>query len=357
VAKRSEERTANYLRLIRGEERGPRASMIRGLLRMASWTYGSATWLRNRCFDWGWKPGVAASVPVMSVGNLTVGGTGKTPCVEYIARFLRDLDVRVAILSRGYGSAGGPNDEALLLAENLPNVPHLQGADRVALAAKAVAKFDFNALILDDGFQHRRLKRDLDIVLVDATQPWGFGRLLPRGLLREPPRELWRADVVLITHSDQVAEENLRQLKSEIRHLSPHAIIVESEHRPLEWLTADSRTIPLDEIHGNTAAFCGIGNPAAFRNTLESIGVTIREFRAFPDHHRYDSAELESWVQQLPSDWPVLTTQKDLVKLKQTKLAAHDLLALRIELSIQKGEEALQQMICSVVPAAAQLSP
>jgi tetraacyldisaccharide 4'-kinase len=356
VAERSEERMAKYLRLISGEEHGARANIFRGFLRAASWTYGSAMWLRNRCFDWGWKQSVAAAVPVISVGNLTVGGTGKTPCVEFIARVLRDAGVRVAILSRGYGSNSGPNDEARMLADNLPDVPHLQGADRVALAAKAVAQFESEVLILDDGFQHRRLRRALDIVLIDATQSWGHDHVLPRGLLREPSRELWRADVVLLTRCDQVGAEDKRQLKSEVCRLAPDALIVESEHRPVEWLTADGQTIPLDEIQGNAAVFCGIGNPTAFRKTLESIGITIREFRAFPDHHRYDQHQLESWARQLRQDWPILTTQKDLVKFKQSKLAGHNLLALRIEMSIRKGEEALRQLLINAVPVAAQLS-
>jgi tetraacyldisaccharide 4'-kinase len=352
----NEQRTASYLRLISGEKRGVSASAFRRSLRAASWTYGSAAWLRNRCFDWGWRQSAAASVPVISVGNLTVGGTGKTPCVEYIARFLHKSGIRVAILSRGYGSNGGPNDEALLLATNLPDVPHLQGPDRVSLANEAVTKFDSQVLILDDGFQHRRLQRTLDVVLIDATEAWGYGHLLPRGLLRESPRELRRADAVLLAHCDQVRDQDRQQLTREIRNLSPHALVVETEHRPLEWLVADGGTRPLDEVSGDVAAFCGIGNPDTFRRTIHSIGLMIREFRAFPDHHHYDPVELESWARQLPQGRPILTTQKDLVKLKQTKLAGHDLLAVRIDLSIQKGEEALRQMITNVVPAAAQLS-
>jgi tetraacyldisaccharide 4'-kinase len=353
----SEQRTASYLRLISGEMRGVSASAFRRSLRAASWTYGSAAWLRNRSFDWGWRLSAATSVPVISVGNLTVGGTGKTPCVEYIARFLHQSGIRVAILSRGYGSNGGPNDEALLLARNLPDVPHLQGTDRVALANDAVAKFASEVLILDDGFQHRRLQRALDVVLIDATEAWGYGHLLPRGLLRESPRELRRADAVLLAHCDQVRDQDRQQLTREIRHLSPNALVVETEHRPLEWLVADGGTRPLNEVCGNVAAFCGIGSPDTFRRTLHSIGVMIREFRGFPDHHHYDPVELESWARQLPQGRPILTTQKDLVKLKRTQLADHDLLALRIDLSVQKGEEALRQMITNVVPAGAQLSP
>jgi tetraacyldisaccharide 4'-kinase len=156
-------------------------------LRAVSVPYGLAVRVRNWLYDRGWKRVVRAAVPVVSVGNLTLGGTGKTPCVEYVARFYRRLDLRVAILSRGYGSRAGRNDEALVLEENLPDVPHLQGPDRAALAAIGVEELESEILVLDDGFQHRRLARDLDLVLIDATEPWGYGYLFPRGLLREPP--------------------------------------------------------------------------------------------------------------------------------------------------------------------------
>ena len=144
--------------------------------------YGLVVRVRNRAYDGGLFQIRRVDVPVVSIGNLTAGGTGKTPCVEYVARFYRQLDLRVAILSRGYGAASGPNDEALLLEENLPDVPHLQGADRVETATTAVEELESEVLVLDDGFQHRRLGRDLDVVLIDATCPWGYGHLLPRGL-------------------------------------------------------------------------------------------------------------------------------------------------------------------------------
>src|SRR4029077_10261881 len=140
---------------------------------------------RNLAFDHGWKTSVKVGVPVVSVGNLTLGGTGKTQCVEYLAKLFRGNDLQVAILSRGYGMDRGPNDEALVLEENCPDVPHLQGPDRATLAQTAIEELESDLLILDDGFQHRRLHRDLDIVLIDATCPWGLGYLFPRGLLRE----------------------------------------------------------------------------------------------------------------------------------------------------------------------------
>ena len=150
--------------MLAGERRGLGAALQRSGLRVASGPYGWAVAIRNGLFDHGWKVAEHAGVPVVSVGNLTVGGTGKTPCVEYVARFFRQQDRRVAILSRGYGSEQGPNDEALVLEENLPDVPHLQGADRVALAQTAVEELESEVLVLDDGFQHRRLWR--------ATSTW-----------------------------------------------------------------------------------------------------------------------------------------------------------------------------------------
>src|SRR5262249_20780095 len=192
--------------LVSGRRRGLWPSLLRCGLWALSVPVGLGVRLRNRFFDWGWKRTFRAQVPVISVGNLTLGGTGKTPCVEYVARFCRGAGKRVAIRGRGYGSDHGRNDEALVLEENLPDVPHLQGADRVALAAIAVEELESEVLVLDDGFQHRRLARDLDIVLVDVTDPWGGGFLLPRGLLREAPAGLRRASVVVLTRSDQADE-------------------------------------------------------------------------------------------------------------------------------------------------------
>jgi tetraacyldisaccharide 4'-kinase len=205
---------------------GHRKGLWPTLERLGFWTlslpYGLGVRLRNGAFDRGWRRSESAPVPVVSVGNLSVGGTGKTPCVETVARFYRSLDLRVAILSRGYGAQAGMNDEALVLEQNLPDVPHLQGADRTALAQVAVEELESEVLVLDDGFQHRKLRRDLDLVLIDATNPWGHGYLLPRGLLREPVGGLKRAHVVLLTRCDQVAPEAIREIRTRAERLAPH---------------------------------------------------------------------------------------------------------------------------------------
>src|SRR5262249_29585071 len=234
-----------YRALVRGDLRGPWPGVLRGLLRAASLPYGCGVWLRNALYDRGWKHVRRAAVPVVSVGNLTLGGTRKTPCVEDRAPVFREQDVRVAILSRGYGAAEGANDEALVLEENLPDVPHLQGADRAELATVAVEELDSELLLLDDGFQHRRLGRDLDVVLVDATDPWGQGCLFPRGLLREPRRSLRRAGAVVVTRRDQVDEAVRGRLREEVVRLAPSAVVAEAVHGPVELVNSEQVAAPL----------------------------------------------------------------------------------------------------------------
>src|SRR5262249_31147228 len=169
--------------------------------------------------------------------------------------------LRVAILSRGYGSDQGPNDEALVLEENLPDVPHLQGPDRAALAAVAVEELESEVLLLDDGFQHRRLGRDLDLVLLDATDAWGGGHLLPRGLLREPPSGLRRAGAVVLTRVDQAEPPALERLRRRVARLAPGVPVAESVHRA-EGLVNGTAAAPLGVLRERpVAGFCGIGNP------------------------------------------------------------------------------------------------
>jgi tetraacyldisaccharide 4'-kinase len=338
-----------FLSLIRGRRRGPWAALQRAGLWLLSVPYGCGARLRNRLYDRGLKRVHKAAVPVVSVGNLTLGGTGKTPCVEYVARFYRGLDLRVALLSRGYGAAGGRNDEALLLQENLEDVPHYQGADRAALADVAVKESESEVLVLDDGFQHRRLARDLDLVLLDATDPWGHGYVFPRGLLREPPSGLRRAGVVLLTRCDQVPAAEVERIRGQVAGLAPRVPVVETVHEPVELVSAEKAVAPLEWIAGRpVVAFCGIGNPAAFRQTLVGLGAEVAAFRAFPDHHGYrreDVEELRTWARQQARDCVIVTTQKDLVKIRLARLGERELWALRIRLRVRAGQEALDRKL------------
>jgi tetraacyldisaccharide 4'-kinase len=335
--------TALFHDLVSGRRRGVGATLARLGLTAASVPYGAGARLKNLLFAAGLTKSHHAGAPVVSVGNLTLGGTGKTPCVEYLARYYRDLDRRVTILSRGYGSGDGPNDEALVLEENLSDVPHLQGADRVALAGIAVEELEADLLVLDDGFQHRRLARDLDVVLIDASVPPEMYRMFPRGVLREPISSLRRADAVMLTRCDQM-DVRFDQVRRRLLKHADSKPVVETTHAPVAWMQHGNPDRPVGSLRGRpVAAFCGIGNPDAFRRTLEDVNVEPVAFRTFPDHHAYtrtDVDDLKSWARQQPADTVLATTQKDLVKLRIDRLGERDLLALRIGLNVRAGPDA-----------------
>jgi tetraacyldisaccharide 4'-kinase len=343
-----------YRAVIKGQ-RGFMPALVRVGLRALSVPYAWAAWTRNRLYDRGWVRTFQAPVPVISVGNLTLGGTGKTPCVEYIARYFRAQGRRVAILSRGYGSHAGPNDEARALEANLPDVPHLQDADRVALAVRAVQELGSEVLILDDGFQHRRLARDLDLVLVDATNPWGYGYLFPRGLLRERPVELRRASAVILTRCNQVEAKERGRLRETVTRFAPQIPVLETSHRPLELVNADRATADWKRLSGQlVAGFCGVGNPEAFRKTLTELGANVIAWRTFPDHHRYsrqDVDDLRRWSRSQPADCLLATTQKDLVKIRLTHLDDKELWAVRVCFHFDAQENAFHRLLDEVSTA------
>ncbi len=346
---------AKFLRLVRGETRGIAASTTRMGLGGVAAVYRLVAGSRNVAFDRGWKATHHVGIPVVSVGNLTLGGTGKTPAVEWVARWFRAREKRVAILSRGYGDSAktGLNDEGRVLEENLPDVPHLQGKDRVALARLAEEELASEVLILDDGFQHRRLARDLDIVLLDALDPFGLGRIFPRGLLREPVGSLRRAGLVVLSRADLVDASTRSLIRAEAeRHAGPLRW-AEARHAPLALVDADGNSALLDEIAGRSvAAFCGIGNPEGFRRTLATLGANVVGFRAFPDHHDYkgsDVASLADWVRGLGADL-ALTTQKDLVKVRADALGLVPLRALRVGWDLTEGRATVEGALEAILP-------
>ena len=344
---------AGYLRLIRGEQRGPLASAARVSLRLAAMGYALGVAGRNHAFDRGWRSIADAGVPVVSVGNLTLGGTGKTPTVEYIARWYRARGRRVAILSRGYGQSTGLNDEGRVLEENLPDVPHLQDRDRAGLARVAVDELEAELLVLDDGFQHRRLGRDLDIVLIDALDPFGQNYLFPRGLLREPVSALRRAGLVLLSRADLVSGSDRIAIRRTAERRAGPLRWAEARHAPLDLIDAAGQVRPLTDLaQYAVAAFCGIGNPEGFRRTLAGRCQSLLGFRTFPDHHPYsatDVADLASWSRTLGADL-ILTTQKDLVKLRAATLGSIPLSALRIGLEVTAGAGLLDESLAGLLP-------
>lgn len=324
-------------------------------LRLAEVPYTWAVRWRNRRYDTGAARIDRVRVPVVSVGNLTLGGTGKTPLVEWLARWFRRRDVRVTVISRGYGAeAGSRNDEALELEQRLPDVPHLQDPDRVAAARVAVEKLDCQLILLDDAFQHRRIHRDLDVVLLDALEPFGFGHVFPRGTLREPLAGLGRADVVALSRADLLAAEKREGIWERVRDYAPGAVQIEVTHAPRSLISFDGQEEPLERLRGHAvAAFCGIGSPAAFRHTLQRCGFQVADFREFPDHHPYDRSDCESlarWAERLEVT-AVLCTHKDLVKLGVEGLGHRPLRAVRIGLEILTGQELLEARLAAVLGA------
>lgn len=338
-----------FLDVISGRRRGLVAGALRGGAAVASLGYAWAVARRNRLYDVGVTQVMPAGVPVVSVGNITTGGTGKTPVVAWIVEQLRAHGRRPGILSRGYRALDGEeNDEKRLLDLLCPGVPHVQGADRVAGASRAVKEHGCDVLVLDDGFQHRRLARDLEIVLIDALNPWGYGRLLPRGLLREPAASLQRADVVVITRADLASRDALAALRSEIaRHTT--AETMEGVFAADRLISSSGARLDLARAQGRrAAAFCGIGNPDGFAATLAASGLAVAPaaFRAFGDHHHYTSADVEAigrWARDRSAEL-LLTTRKDLVKLTGTEIAGIPLWAVEIAFRPRPEEPLLRQL-------------
>ncbi len=332
--------------LVSGRRRGLRAALWRIGLRAAEVPYTLAVSWRNGRYDT--HPALVhrLPIPVLSVGNLTLGGTGKTPMVRWIAQWFAGRGVRVVVISRGYGAArGAQNDEALELHQNLPDVPHLENPDRVRAAQSAVEEFGSQLIVLDDAFQHRRIDRQLDIVMLDALEPFGFGHVFPRGTLREPVAGLSRADVVVLSRADMLRPDQRDEIRRRVYQHAPHAFWVEVTHAARSLLAADGQKQSLEEFRDKpVAAFCGIGNPAGFQHTLRQCGYQMVAFREFADHHRYnrdDIRSLSAWADGLDVQ-AVLSTHKDLVKLGIDRLGRHPLRAVTIGLDFLAGQDVLE---------------
>lgn len=328
--------------LLGGKSKGFGPNVLRFGLRLIEPVYAAAVAIKNRRYDR--NPGLAKHVnaTVISIGNLTTGGTGKTPLIAMIAKWLDQQGISVGFISRGYGSTDDQlNDEGRELKWQLPLVPHVQNRDRILAANQLLANSTVQVILCDDCFQHRRLYRDLDIVVIDATNPFGFNHLLPRGLLREPVSSLKRANIALITRSDQVSEKELEKIKNTIRETNPTMVVASSIQRPTGWVSLSGQTYPLTELMGKALfSFCGIGNPTAFNRNLVNGGFMVVGSRSFPDHHHFTHGDIES-VQQLAAPLQaehIVCTVKDLVKIREIENASADIFALKVETEIVDQE-------------------
>ncbi len=251
---------------------------------------------------------------VISVGNLTWGGTGKTPLVAKLASELSQMGKKVAVLTRGYGQ-----DEVRELKKKLPQVPIVVGRDRIRTAQEAVEKHQAEILILDDGFQHLRLHRDLDILTINATEPFGPGGLIPAGTLREPIEHLKRADLFILTKSD-IGAKNVHWITQKITEIKPGAIIFEAIHRPLYfWEPVQDRAVSFSDFKAKkVAALSGLADPHSFETCLEGLGLEVVFAGRFDDHHEYSRAEVTDFLKRSEAvgALDIVTTRKDFERLE-----------------------------------------
>jgi tetraacyldisaccharide 4'-kinase len=355
-------------RLLEGWERGFTAG-TGGVLATVAGTYRGLLGARDWLYAHGVLHSRALDCPVISIGNLTVGGTGKTPAVELAVRTLMELGHRPGVLSRGYGRRGGgvqvvadaasirldadeAGDEPFLLARRLPGVPVVVGPNRYEAGRLARARFGVSALVLDDGFQHRTLRKDLEVVMARARTPWGNRRLLPGGPLREPLSALRRADLVVATGAAGAADAG--EVTDTVARVAPGRPVLTAVHVPTECFESGAmRFVPVSVLgSARLLAFAGIGSPAGFRRTLAETAVRVTGFEEFADHHWYtrdDLARLDRRAADAQADG-LVTTEKDWVRLRALPAMKRPLYVLSVRLRLTSGETAWREAFARLGP-------
>ncbi len=350
----------HLLAILSGQARGPGPALVRGLLAALAPLYAWGAAAKNAFFDAGWLKASDLGRPAVSVGNLTTGGTGKTPMVAWVVHALAKAGHRPCVLLRGYKSQNGVSDEAQELHQRVGAVaqvaPH---PDRVAEARRQLAAHpEITCFVLDDGFQHRRAKRDLDLVLVDATNPWGYGATLPRGLLREKKAGLRRADAVIVTRSDRVDAEALAQLGVEIQAITgrdPLALARHDWEGLAVWRDGAEDVAPLDALQtARVAVVCGIGNPAAFTAQARGCAQVVM-VEPVADHAAWSPALFAGVVERAlaAGATALLTTEKDFVKWRPLLAQLHLTLPVYrplLAMQFPQGGEALATLLASHIP-------
>ena len=340
----------SFRRLIDGRATGLVATLSRTGLSAIEIPYEALVRLRNYGYEHSILTTKKASAPVISVGNLTLGGTGKTPLVAWLAHWFAQHNKKPAIISRGYKAKTGQlSDEAAELKILLPTVPHYTNKQRIIAAREAITKGS-DVLLLDDGFQHRQISRDLNLVTIDATDPFGCNRLFPRGLLREPLWGLKRADALVLTRTDQVSIKTRNEIQEQcFRFVGSHdKPWIETEHRPSNLRLVDGTTQPLKTLQDKRIlSLSAIGNPAAFHRTLTTLGNEPVATLTFPDHHTYTTDDIHRISEETESVGAeiIVTTLKDLVKLPLASVRDRPLCALEIGIQFQTGLQDLEYLL------------
>lgn len=322
--------------ILSGADRRLRARMARAVLSALTPAYSAGLHVHMGLFRAGILRRTSFPCAVVSIGNLTTGGTGKTGMTVLLAKMLEGMGLRPAVLAHGYRASGAharvvsdghsvllpaaeAGDEASMLARLLPNVPIVIGRRRTESGLLALSQFAPDVMILDDGFQYWRLRRDLDIVLLDAVEPFGFGHLLPRGLLREPLHHLARADAIVLTQCDRAGPQKVAAVRHAVTKLAPGKPVWTAHYEPAGLTNLRSgEKEPMSRLRGaRAAALSSIAVPQAFEDTLRALGVSdVLPFR-FPDHYPYTVDDAAVVLQHARSIWAdvVVTTEKDAVKL------------------------------------------
>ncbi|MBM3265928.1 MAG: tetraacyldisaccharide 4'-kinase [candidate division Zixibacteria bacterium] len=355
-----------FRRLCDPNEKVRSLRLLRAALRLPALLYGVGVGARNRAYDAEWLPCRRLPVPVIGVGGLTVGGAGKTPVVRYLSEMLTAQGFCPAILSRGYGRAGrhpmmvtpdtdwrNTGDEPTMLARALADTPVVVGADRYAAGLMAIRACGANVLILDDGFQHRSLHRNADIVAIDTTHWTGNEPLLPAGPLREPLSALRRAHAVMLTRTDQSLSVDAAHETAQRHH--PGIPVFETLYRPVRLCRlTDGETLSLDTLTGHpVVALSGIANPRSFETTLTALGAKVVNAARFPDHHPYtrrDMASVRRRAAENRATW-IVVTAKDAIRIPRQD-ATPDILILDIALSVLSDDTELKNFVLSFVLSA-----
>jgi tetraacyldisaccharide 4'-kinase len=323
------------------------AAVIKGVLRVLSWFYAAAIKIVDLAYASGMRRAHKISVPVVSVGNISLGGAGKTPFTLFLANYFSDTGKKPAVLIRGYG-----DDEKRMFRDELPDVPVFVGQDRVSNAAAAV-KNGRNVILLDDGFQHRRIARDVNILMMDAGSLFGRGSLFPRGVLREPLSSLARADVLVLSKVDKLDTDKKEEAIRKLKTLAPGKLVVTARHKPVFLNDVTGAVYSAESLNGQTVCLAsGIADPDYFAFEVKKLGADIAMRLDYADHHDYSQRDIDKIHSAVNGRniEKIVTTKKDYVKMRRLDLSRIEekLFILDIEMDIVEGKEALVDRLNSV---------